>query len=270
MIESDSCVSVRRRGYSNQELIQDLIGKVYLPWYPNVAKEITCYSEGKFISGSVLLKIDSGQGRFSASWENLKFRERMAEKGVLLVLGLPNSTSCTQKQDQLYQDFKQCLRTKTNTIYQDKLNKRATLIGILVLELDATEVEGEKKKIEQRLVVARKTPKLTNDDLSMIVNGDDLDYLEDKPFDYCFTKDIIEYCFARVGYVPFIRKALENPNIRHEMNGKDGKLENLSLLSHQYETSKNVLRELGFTVEGVFDAKIDAAPVIQRRAEEED
>ena len=112
VIESDSYVSVRHSGCSDEELIQELIEKVYLLLYPNVAKETTRDSEGKFISGPVLLKTDSGQGRFSHSWENLKFRERMAEKGVLLVLGLPNSTSYTQEQDQLYQDFKQCLRTK--------------------------------------------------------------------------------------------------------------------------------------------------------------
>ena len=42
------------------------------------------------------------------------------------------------------------------------------------------------------------------------------------------------------------------------------------MLSHQYEICKNVQREMEFTVEGVFDAKIDAAPIIRRRAEEED
>ena len=137
----------------------------------------------------------------------------MAEKGMLLILGLPNSTSCTQEQDQLYQDFKQCLRTKTNTIYQDRLSKRLGLISILVLELGAIEVEAENKKIEQRIAVARKMPKLTNDDLPMIVNGDDLDDIEDKPFDYCFTKEKIKNCFPRVGYVLFTRKALENSNM---------------------------------------------------------
>ena len=150
------------------------------------------------------------------------------------------------------------------------MNKRSGLISIVVLELGATEVKAEMKKIEQRLAVARKMSKLTNDDLPMIVNGDDLDDIEDKPFDYCFTKEKIINCYARVGYVLFTRKALENPNIGHEMNEKDGKTADLSLLSHQYETSKNILREMGFTVEGVFDAKIDAATVIWRRPEEED
>ena len=251
-------------------MIQELIEKVYLPLFPNVAKETTRDSEGKFISGPVLLKTESGQGRFSLSWENLKFREGMTEKGVLMVLGLPNSTSCTQEQDQLHQDFKQCLRTKRNTIYQHRLNKRLGLITSLVLELGATEVEAEKKNIEQRLAVARKMTKLTNDDLPMIVNGNDVDYIENRPFDYCFTKEKIKNCFARVGNVPFTRKAVETPNIQHEMNEKDEKAEDISLLSHQYETSQNVLREMGFTVEGVFDAKIDTALVIRRRAKEED
>ena len=104
----------------------------------------------------------------------------------------------------------------------------------------------------------------------MILNGDDFDYIEDKPFDYCFTKEKIKNYFAKLGYVPITRKALRNPNIRHEMNEKDGKAEDLFLLSKLYETTKNDLREKEFTVERVFDAKIYAAPVIWRRAEEKD
>ena len=67
MIESDSYISVRCSGCSDEELIQELIEKVYLPLYPNIAKETTRDSEGKFISGPVQLKTDSGQGRFSLS-----------------------------------------------------------------------------------------------------------------------------------------------------------------------------------------------------------
>ena len=67
VIKSDSNVSVRCSGCSDEELIQELIEKAYLPLYPNVAKETTSDSEGKFISGPVQLKTDSGQGRFSLS-----------------------------------------------------------------------------------------------------------------------------------------------------------------------------------------------------------
>ena len=242
--------------------MQDLIEKVYLPLYPNVDKITTRDENGEFVAGPVIFKTDSGQGRLSATWESIHFRERMAAKGVYLVLGLPNSTSCTQEQDQIYQDFKRMTRARTNELFQRKLNKRSELIQRLKLEVDFADSD---KKIEllKQLFVAMKQPKLTNDDLPEIVS---------EAFYCCFTKEKIMNCFSRVGYVPFTRKALQNPNIRHELhedNQNEKSLEMEQIVS-DYNATKEELKRMGFRVDGIFEAEIDSAPVIQRSQEEKE
>ena len=59
----------------------------------------------------------------------------MQQRGVYLVLRLPNSTSCTQEQDQLYQEFKVKMRTKTSKIFSSKLCQRSLKIKQLKNEL---------------------------------------------------------------------------------------------------------------------------------------
>ena len=182
-MQSDSYVSVRRSGCTDEQLIHDLIEKVYLPLYPNVSKKTKRDANGMFLSGPVIFKTDSGQGRLSATWESVNFRERMCELGVLLVLGLPNSTSCTQEQDQLYQEFKGKTQSKTNEIFQEKLIVRSGKISKCLLALESTTDPIVKKKIESELVQARKMPKLTNEDLGYIVNGFPCDDTKDRPFE---------------------------------------------------------------------------------------
>ena len=64
------------------------------------------------------------------------------------------------------------------------------------------------KKIKE----AKKTPSLTDTDLSEFVNGD----RTGSPFYSIFTKDRIMNCFARVSYIPFMRGCLKSEYIRHE------------------------------------------------------
>ena len=71
--------------------------------------------------------------------------------------------------------------------------------------------------------------------------------------------------------MPFTRKALENKNIRHELNQQSSSPEanQLSELVNQYEESKRKLKSIGMNVGGIFDAELDTAPVIRRHEEEE-
>ena len=73
--------------------------------------------------------------------------------------------------------------------------------------------------IIEKIKDAKKTPSLTNMDLSDFVNGEDRNC---SPFYTTFTKPKIMNCFARVGYVPFTRECLKSEYIRHELqeNGK--------------------------------------------------
>ena len=90
---------------------------------------------GKFIAGPVVFKTDSGQGRLVATFSSLEFREIMQERGVLIVLGLPNSTSFTQEQYQLYQEFKGKTRAMTNEIFCNKLAIRSANIKTMKEDL---------------------------------------------------------------------------------------------------------------------------------------
>jgi len=128
-IESyDSFSSVCRSICTDEQLIQQIIENVYLPLYPNCHKVVTCDDNGKLLAGPVFLKTDSGQGRLVASFSSLEFKERMQDEGVYLILGLPNSTSRTQEQDQLYQEFKGKTRSKTSKIFSKKLADRSSMI----------------------------------------------------------------------------------------------------------------------------------------------
>ena len=63
-------------------MIKQIITEVYVPLYPNVSPTVTYDDKGKLLEGPVIFKTDSGQGRLSATFENLEFKERMAAKGV--------------------------------------------------------------------------------------------------------------------------------------------------------------------------------------------
>ena len=227
----DSFVSVRKSGCTDEQLMQQLIEEVYLPLYPNCNKSVLRDEEGRFMSGPIILKTDSGQGRLCATFSNVEFCERMQERGVYLVLGLPNSTSCTQELDQIYQEFKGKTRTKTEEVFALKLAKRSNLIAELKVQLKGEgfiedcaadtnmEVTPAMAVIIEKIKDAKKTPSLTNMDLSDFVNGEDRN---GSPFYSTFTKAKIMNCFARVGYVPFTRECLKSEYIRHELqeNGK--------------------------------------------------
>ena len=142
-IESDSFVCARKSGCTDEELMQQLLEEVYLPLYPNVNKTTIRDEKGNFIAGPVLFKTDSGQGRLGKTWESVLFRERMRDIGALLVLGLPNSTSCTQEQDQIYQEMKVKTGAKTLELYNKKLALRSLLITDLQNQLTHLGFRGD-------------------------------------------------------------------------------------------------------------------------------
>lgn len=96
----------------------------------------------------------------------------MQERSSLLVLGLPNSTSCTREQDQLYEEFK----GKTRSGFREEYDHE-----------DNTVVTPAMKVVLERLKKAIHTVSLTNDDLSLIINNKPNDRLC-SPFS-TFTKE---------------------------------------------------------------------------------
>ena len=114
-------------------------------------------------------------------------------------------------------------------------------------------VTPEMKIILDKLKTEKRTPSLTNEDLSLIVNRTPGKPLRMSPFFSVFTKPKILNCFRRVGYAPFTRAWLKSTYIRHELSeeGKDNTLEDSV---EEYENAKLNLEHEGLDIEGIFDA----------------
>ena len=271
----ESSVAVRKSGCTDEQLMQQLIEEVYLPLYPNCGKIVERDDNGVFLRGPIILKTDSGQGRLVATFSSLNFREQMQQRGVYLVLSLPNSTSCTQEQDQLYQEFKGKTRAMTDKVYSDKLASRSIRIKSLkeelnlIRNLESTEANPHEIDLLNQLKEALRAPSLTNDDLSLIVCGKPNDSPNLSPFASTFTKEKIIKCFYRVGYVPFTRNCLKSEYVRHEL-GEATQDTTLEDLVNEYEGAKLDLKAQGFNVDGIFDAEIATATNLKRKDTEDD
>ena len=140
--EWDSFVSVRKSGCTDEQFMQQIIEEVYLLLYPNIHPTTERDESGKFLRGPIIIKTDSGQGRLNASFKSIAFYEKMGSMDVHIVLGLPNSTSCTQELDQVYQEFKTKTRERTNQLFGEKQFNRSRLISDLKIELDLLGFKG--------------------------------------------------------------------------------------------------------------------------------
>ena len=68
---------------------------------------------------------------------------------------------------------------------------------------------------------AVKVVKLSNDDLLVIVNGKPTEDLENRPFNQCFTVNMVWKAFAEIDFVPPTCKILKNPKVRFELGEED-------------------------------------------------
>ena len=57
---------------------------------------------GKLNCGPVILKVDAGPGRIVSSENVLSQREALFERGLIVIMGLPNATYVQQEMDALY------------------------------------------------------------------------------------------------------------------------------------------------------------------------
>lgn len=57
---------------------------------------------------------------------NREMREKAAARGLIILLGLPNSTAVFQVMDALFRDFKASCRERTIAVYSEKIRKRAS------------------------------------------------------------------------------------------------------------------------------------------------
>lgn len=248
-VESESFYAVRSRGSMDEELLNQYIETVIVPLYPNMNKTAIFDADtGKLNQGPVILKLDAGPGRIVSSEAVLAKREALFERGLIIIMGLPNATSVQQEMDALYSPFKSATYARGEKVVQQKLKER-----------------GLARRNGQQLKAA--VLNLDFKDLPVVVNGNESDDIKDKPFDLHFTKEKILWSWAKVGFVPFTRSCMKNRRVRKELGqvNKDTVLENVQM---QYELLVHDMEGNGFNP-GIYDAVIPTAAHVQR-AETED
>ena len=125
LVESDSFYAVHPRGSMDDTLLNHYIEKVIIPLYPNMSKTAEFDPvTGKLNCGPVILKVDAGPGRIVSSEVVLSQREALFERGLIIVMGLPNATSVQQDMTALYRPFKSATYARGEKVVQAKLKQR--------------------------------------------------------------------------------------------------------------------------------------------------
>jgi hypothetical protein len=241
----DSFYAVRARSM-DECLLNDYIESVIVPLYPNMHKSTVFDPDsGRLIQGPVILKLDAGPGIIVSSAATLAKREAFYEKGLIIMMGLPNATSIQQEMDALYGAFKAATYARGEKVVQGKLRAR-----------------GLARRNAEEQVRSSAVLNLDLSDLATIVNGTPDDDLRDRPFDSNFSKEKILLAWNKVGFVPFNRNCLKNKKVRKELGQhiRDDGLEDLQL---RYNVLVDAVETQGFNV-GVFDSVIPTAQHVKR------
>jgi hypothetical protein len=88
----------------NDLVFNDYIERVVLPLCQKISKtaKFDLNTPGKLLCGPVILKVDSGPGRIIANLDSISKRAAFSERGLLMLVGLPNANSVNQEKDALY------------------------------------------------------------------------------------------------------------------------------------------------------------------------
>jgi hypothetical protein len=162
-------------------------------------------------------KLDAGPGRIVSSAATLAKREPFFDKGLIIIMGLPNATSVQQEMDALYGAFKAATYARGEKVVQRKLRARGL----------ARRTNAE----EQARSLAALNLDFAN--LATIVDGMP-DDLHDRPPDSNFSKEKILLAWNKVGFVPFNRSCLKNKKVRKEL-GQHVRDDGLEDLQRRYD-----------------------------------
>ena len=91
---------------------------------------------------AVILKVDYGPGRMIANKDSITERAEFWEKGLLVLIGLPNATSVNQEMDALYGPFKTATYARGESILTEQLRLRGLQNSARAAAL-TTEEEGK-------------------------------------------------------------------------------------------------------------------------------
>ena len=205
---------------------------------------------GKLLSGPVVLKVDSGPGRIVGSLHSISKRAEYFEMGLIILSGLPNSTSVHQEMDALYGPFKSATYARGESILIEKIKDRG-------MRRATGAAQGASSILS-----------LGFDDLATIVNGNENDELSMKPFDKSFTKDKILKAWTKIGFVPFTRNCASDKKVRHEL-GQANVNEDLENLQVSYSEVVAQAEKVGINP-GIFDSEIPVAQRLNRAVDEDE
>jgi hypothetical protein len=108
--------AVRLCGLMDDTLMNQCIKSVIVPLYLNMNMTAFCHPRtGKLIQGPVILKLAAGPGRIVSNIVILQKREKLYERGLFILMGLPNASSLQQTTDALYSPFKSATFAQGNT-----------------------------------------------------------------------------------------------------------------------------------------------------------
>jgi hypothetical protein len=248
MKEVDSFYSVRQKGSMDDALLNDYIERVIMPLYPNLSSTAVFSEDGKLIRGPVFLKLDAGPGRIVASEESITRRSEFKEKGLLILMGLPNATAVQQEMDDLYGPFKSATYARAENVVSEKLKERGV---------------ARRNGQDVKAIVS-----LNFTDLPNIVNGKDGDPINERPFVHMFTEAKILHSWEKIGFVPFTRNCLHHPKVRSELGQKETNTD-LEELQVRYNRLTEEAEQAGFN-RGVFDAEIPVARPVERVDDEDE
>ncbi len=78
-------------------------------------------------AGRRILKLDSGPGCIVASYDSILKREALAKMGLIIIAGLPKSTSVQQEMDALNGAFKSATYNCGAMVLMEKMRKRGVV-----------------------------------------------------------------------------------------------------------------------------------------------
>lgn len=176
--------------------------------------------------------------------------------GLIILSGLPNSTSVQQEMDALYGPFKSATYDRAEYVLMEKIKKRGILRG------------RAGRGGHQAVAPATNTLSLGFEDLATIVDGKADDDVSMKPFTKIFTREKILRSWAKVGFVPFTRNCLNDKKVRHEL-GQAHVNDDIENLQRIYIDLVTAAEDQGLN-EGVFTSSIPVAIRLARVVDEDE
>jgi hypothetical protein len=180
-------------------------------------------------------------------------REEYLEMGLIILSGLPNSTSVQQEMDALYGPFKSATYDRAEYVLMEKIKERGMQRG-----RGGRRLPGD----------AANTLSLGFEDLATIVDGKADDDVSMKPFTKNFTREKILGSWAKVGFVPFTRNCLNDKKVRHEL-GQAHVNNDIENLHRTYVDLVTAAEDQGLN-EGVFTSSIPVAIRLARVVDEDE